>query len=80
MGVMREDRHCDMCSMNTLGDEYHLFFECNNPDVEMLRRQYIPIYYRNHRSIYNFIKLMKKIDDIKIGKRISNFVKKSKVV
>ena len=52
VGVMREDRHCDMCSMNTLGDEYHLFFECNNPDVEMLRRQYVPIYYRNHHSMY----------------------------
>ena len=27
-GVERDDRLCDICSMNSLGDEYHYLFEC----------------------------------------------------
>ena len=29
-GIDRNLRHCDLCNMNTLGDEYHTFLECSN--------------------------------------------------
>lgn len=39
-GVPRENRLCDKCDMGTLGDEFHLIFEC--PHYQLLRQQLIP--------------------------------------
>ena len=43
-GIDRNLRYCDMCNLDVLGDEYHVFFECANPDIVTLRQQCIPRY------------------------------------
>ena len=44
VGLDRHLRYCNMCSMNVLGDEYHIFFECTNPCISDLRTRFIPQY------------------------------------
>ena len=57
-GTIREQRFCNKCSDNILGDEYHVTLECNNEDITALRCQYIPLYYRRYQSRYKFVQLM----------------------
>ena len=78
-GIDRTLRYCDMCNLDVLGDEYHVFFECVNPDIVTLRQQCIPRYYLQNPSMFKLIQLLKSSDDVKIGKRISMFIKKCKI-
>ena len=41
--IERRLRHCEMCNMSALGDEYHAFLECNNPEIVHLRQRFIPV-------------------------------------
>ena len=77
INVDRHMRHCQKCNLEVLGDEYHIFFECNSTDIVSIRRKFIPLNYRKNqnRSMYNFVCLMKMVDDIKIAKHISSFIK-----
>ena len=43
--IERSQRTCEHCTLNLLGDEYHLFFVCNNPEIVQLRIKFIPNYY-----------------------------------
>lgn len=52
----RSQRICKNCNMNLLGDEYHLFFICDNNYVCDLGNRFIPKYYRNKPSMYKFVK------------------------
>ena len=79
-GIDRNLQHCDLCNMNTLGDEYHTFLECSNPEIVNLRRRFIPYEYRSNRSMYNFVKFMKQVDDVTIYVRISSFIKHAKII
>ena len=56
--IPREDRICNICQLNKVGDEYHPFFKCNNENVVRLRNKLIPLYYRNRPSIIKFCKLI----------------------
>ena len=78
--VELNERKCDLCSLEMLGDEYHLFFECDNDDIVTLRRKYIPNHYIVNRSMYKFVKLLKSVDDIKIASKLGTFLKFSKMV
>ena len=73
------DRHmrCQKCDLNVLGDEYHIFFECNNTDIVNAKRRFVPLSFHQNqnRSMYNFVQLMKTTDDIKIVRRVSSFIK-----
>ena len=75
--VERQMRHCQKCNSMVLGDEYHIFFKCDNTDIVSLRRRFVPLYFqlnRNH-SMYNFVRLMKMVDDVKVARQISSFIK-----
>ena len=78
-GIDRNLRYCGMCNLDVLGDEYHVFFECANPDIVILRQQCIPRYYLQNPSMFKLIQLLKSSDDVKIEKRISMFIKKCKI-
>ena len=78
--IERYQRHCKICSLNRLGDEYHLFFECNNEHITRLRNQYIPLSFRENPSMYKFTKLLQKLDDIKLAKKIGKFLRYSNVI
>ena len=66
--------------MSIIGDEYHVFFECSNPYVSLQRTRFIPLYFRRNRSMFNFVKLLQSVHDIKIGRRVSSFAVNSHIV
>ena len=78
--VELSERKCDSCSLNILGDEYHLLFECTNEEIVKLRRKYIPMYYIVNQSMYNFVKLLSNMKDIKTISKFGTFLKICKMV
>ena len=79
-GIDRDLRYCGKCAMNIIGDEYHVFFECSDANISLLRNRFIPTYFRQNRSMFNFVKLLQSVDDIKVGRRVSSFVTNSNIV
>ena len=79
-GIDRDLRFCGKCAMNIIGDEYHVFFECSNANISLQRNRFIPTYFRQNRSMFNFVKLLQSVDDIKVGRRVSSFVINSNIV
>lgn len=73
----RHERTCNYCTMNVLGDEYHLFYECSNNHIANIRRRYIPQAIRGNPSMYNFVKLLSNLSDIKLCIKISKFLEES---
>ena len=57
-GVERDDRICEVCFLNKLGDEYHYILECSYFDCQ--RRQYIPRDHSSNQNTFKFDKLMNK--------------------
>ena len=66
--------------VDILGDEYHTFFECTKPEIVSLRKHFIPLHYSQQPSMFKFVKLLRSVDDIKVGNRISLFIRHSKIV
>ena len=79
-GIDRDLRYCGKCAMNIIGDEYHVFFQCSNANISLQRIRFIPTYFRQNRSMFNFVKLLQSVDDIKVGRRVSSFVINSDTV
>ena len=79
-GIDRDLRFCGKCAMNIIGDEYHVFFECSNANISLQRNRFIPTYFRQNRSMFNFVKLLQSVDDIKVGRCVSSFVINSNIV
>ena len=79
-GIDRNLRYCDLCALDILGDEYHTFFECTKPEIVSLRKRFIPLHYSQQPSMFKFVKLLRSADDIKVGNRISSFIRHSKIV
>ena len=40
----RENRLCQLCNLQNIGNEYHYVFECINVNIEILRLKYVPAY------------------------------------
>ena len=51
-GVERDDRTCELCFFNKLGDEFHYLFECSY--FEDQRRIYIPRVLSKHPNTFKF--------------------------
>ena len=70
-GIDRDLRYCGKYAMNIIGDK-HVFFECSNPNASLERISFIPLYlkkiHKNH-SMFNFVKLLQSVHDIKVGRR-----------
>ena len=41
IGLKRDLRYCNKCTLDIMGDEHHTFFECNNQDIVDLRKRFI---------------------------------------
>ena len=52
--IERKKRVCDLCQ--TIEDEFHIFLEC--PRFNDERKDYIPTYLTESRSMFNFIKFL----------------------
>ena len=79
-GIDQNLRYCDLCASDILGDEYHTFFECTKPEIVSLRKRFIPRHYSQQPSMFEFVKLLRSVDDIKVGNHISSFIRHSKIV
>lgn len=44
----REKRYCDKCNSEQLGSEYHFLSQCQNQNINQVRKTYIPEYFRVH--------------------------------
>ena len=53
--IPRNERICNLCNVNQLGDEYHYVIECKYFALE--RRRYIKTYYISRPSSYKFAEL-----------------------
>ena len=59
-GVERDDRNCELCRVNRLGDEYHYLFECSYFDEQ--RRLCLPRGLPRHPNTVIFGKVMNNKD------------------
>ena len=73
-GIDRDLWSCGKCAMNIIGDEYHVFLKCSNADSSPQRHCFIPTYFRQNRTMFNSVKLLQSVDDIKVGCCVSSFV------
>ena len=77
ININREFTYCELCNMNKLGDEYHLFFECVNANVVRNRDRYLPNVTPN---MFGLITIMKLINDKSMGSRTASFFKATDVI
>ena len=77
INIDRELRFCELCNMDKIGDEYHLFFECVNPNIVLNRNRYVPNVIPN---MYSFLNMLKSVNTKSIGCRIANFLKSTNVM
>ena len=54
--VPREQRTCNLCNSNQLGDEFHFLFTCTRLSTE--RSKYIPVYYTTRPNVIKFEQLI----------------------
>ena len=79
-GMICRYRQRFKCATSVIGDEYHVFFKCSNHNVSLQRTRFIPLYFRRNRSMFNFVKLLQSVHDIKIGSGVSSFAMNSHIV
>ena len=70
--IPRENRLCQLCNLQNIGNEYHYLFECTNVNIERLRLKSVPAYYRNNPNIHK-MKGMIAILNINLLKKLSIF-------
>ena len=72
--VRREERFCDKCNSEQVGDEYHVLFQCQNQYITQLRNKYIPEYYRVNANHRKYIKMMQ-CSNVHFLNNLSQFIK-----
>ena len=53
--VPREQRHCELCNHNAIGDEFHLILECTV--LNELRLKFLPKIYQKYPNAIKLSKL-----------------------
>ena len=56
LNIPRQERICNKCSENDLGDEYHYILKC--PFFSEERKKFIPLYYRTNPNVIKFKDIM----------------------
>lgn len=54
-GIDRQNRICQLCNLNKIGDEFHYLFEC--PNIETSRKKYLKKYYRSRPNTLKMYQL-----------------------
>ena len=54
--IPRENRYCELCQKNQIGDEYHYIYECTN--LSEKRTSLLPKHLIEHLNIIKFKNLM----------------------
>lgn len=73
--IAREDRVCDKCEANVVGDEYHVLFVCQNENIAGWRNMYIPHFYRRRPNHLKF-KLLMQTSNVNILNNLALFLRK----
>ncbi len=73
-GVSREDRVCNKCNVEVVGDEFHVLFECTDVEIVRLRNMYIPNYYINRPTQFKYVLFMQSTSS-SVMKKLSLFLR-----
>ena len=73
-GLERSQRVCTLCNNNSVGDEFHVIFECKNQSIMHFRRKYLPKFYTNRPSMWKLILLLQN-DKPKVFCKLGAFLK-----
>ncbi len=57
-GVSREERICNKCNANVIGDEFNIILECTNEEITRLREMYVPNCYTLRPTYFKYVALM----------------------
>ena len=68
----REERKCNLCNQEKIGDEFHFLLEC--PFLTEIRTKYIDRYYWVHPNFYKFSQLLSSRNSKKVLK-LGKFIK-----
>ena len=72
--IPRNERVCDLCDANTLGDEFHFLLKCSK--FENIRKYYIPRKYWRRPNIISFCNLLNcKLLKVKLAKFVKEAFK-----
>ena len=52
MGILWNDRNCNLCNSGDIGDEYHYIFRCKSLLNE--RKKLLSVFYYNRPNTYKF--------------------------
>lgn len=80
INLEKNERHCRNCNLNTIGDEFHLFYECQNESIIAVGNQYIPRNVLGNFNMFKFVNLLKKLDNIAFCTRKCKFLKNSNLM
>ena len=73
VNVDRNNRYCDTCDRQLLGDEFHLLLECSNPTLVTYRNMYLK---NCSVNMFTFVNIMSQIsNDITLAHNVTNFLK-----
>ena len=68
----RENRTCNLCDLDKIGDEFHFLLEC--PLLNDIRSKYISRYYYTRPNFYKFSQLLANRNKTKLLS-LSKFIK-----
>ena len=71
LGIDRNERKCQLCTLNEVGDEFHYLLHC--PHFVNERTRYLPFINRNTINILTFRNVMCENDSLKLN-NLSRFV------
>ena len=58
----RQERYyCEMCDQNSIGDEFHLLYECININIVKARNKFLPKEMIRNRGRYAFTNILKNL-------------------
>ena len=66
---------CDLCSVDTLGDEYHILFECKT--LMQYSNCHLPHYYRSRPSMFMCVVTFSHLENGALAIKLGAFLKKA---
>jgi hypothetical protein len=71
--VDRNNRYCDICDRQILGDEFHLLLECSHPTLVAYRNMYLK---NCSINMFTFVNIMSRISsDITLAHNVTDFLR-----
>lgn len=75
VNIPKQNRLCQLCNSNLIGDEFHYLFICTHHDITQLRNKFIPKYYTSNPSEYKMVGLLSYCN-VQLYENVCAFIKK----